>query len=59
MATRLVSDAKEEVYLEVELLNLACLDLVDQIERLEMENTQLKKKANEGKWKTRKTQVIE
>jgi hypothetical protein len=39
---------KEEVCLEVELLNQACLDLVAQIERLERENAELKKKAMEG-----------
>jgi len=35
---------KEEVCLEVELLNQACLDLVAQIERLGKENARLKKR---------------
>jgi hypothetical protein len=39
---------KEEVCLEVELLNQTCLDLVAQIERLEKENARLKKKVMEG-----------
>jgi hypothetical protein len=43
---------KEEVCLEVELLNQACLDLVAQIERLEKENARLKKRAMEGNEKS-------
>ena len=48
MATRSVTDMEDEISPEVELLNLTCLDLVAQIERLEKENARLKKKAMEG-----------
>jgi len=43
MATRSVTDMEDEISPEVELLNLTCLDLVAQIERLEKENARLKK----------------
>lgn len=51
MTTRSAINVKEEVCLEVELLNQACLDLVAQIDRLEREIAQLKKKAMEGNGK--------
>lgn len=51
MNTRSALNMKEEVCLEVELLNQACLDLVAQIERLEKENARLKKKVMEGNGK--------
>lgn len=35
-------NGEEEINPEVELLNLACLDLVGQIEELKKENTRLK-----------------
>lgn len=44
MTTRSAINVKEEVCLEVELLNQACLDLVAQIDRLEREIAQLKKR---------------
>lgn len=43
-----VVNRKEEVCLEVEILNQTCLGLVAQIERLEKENARLKQKAMEG-----------
>ena len=46
-----VTKADEEVFVEVELLNQTCLDLVAQIERLEKENARLKKMATEGNGK--------
>lgn len=46
------TNMKEEVCLEVELLNQACLDLVAQIERLEKENARLKKRVMEGNGKS-------
>jgi hypothetical protein len=48
MATHSVNNMKKEISPEVELLNLACLDLVAQIERLEKENARLRQKAREG-----------
>ena len=47
-----VTKADEEVFVEVELLNQTCLDLVAQIERLEKENARLKKMAMEGNGKS-------
>ena len=58
MATRSVTNMEDEISSEVELLNLTCLDLVAQIERLEKENARLKKKAMEGRRITRKTRII-
>ena len=52
MATRSVTDTEEEVCLEVELLNLACLDLVAQIECHKEENARLKEKAMAGNGKS-------
>ena len=44
MATRAVNHTEEHTgLLEIELLNQACLDLVDQIEELKKENARLKK----------------
>ena len=43
MVKRTVTNMKEDVCLEVELLNQTCLELVAKIERLEKENTWLKK----------------
>ncbi len=45
MGTHSVTEAKETVSPEVELLNQACLDLVAQIEQLKKENAQLQKMA--------------
>lgn len=42
-----VKGNEEDLSLEVELLNQTCLELVAQIERLEKENTQLKKEVAE------------
>jgi hypothetical protein len=42
MDARPVNNIKEEIGLEVELLNQACLDLVAQIEQLKKENARLK-----------------
>jgi hypothetical protein len=47
MNTRIDITREKEIYLEVELLNQACLDLVGQIEQLEKENARLKIKAQE------------
>ena len=44
MVTHSVDTIKEEISPEVELLNLACLDLVAQIEQLKEENARLKKR---------------
>jgi hypothetical protein len=42
-------NVKEEICLEVDLLNRACLDLVGQIEDLKMENDRLKELIKKGK----------
>jgi len=47
-----VTKTDKEVFLEVELLNQTCLDLVAQIERLEKENAWLKKMTMEGNGKS-------
>lgn len=47
MVKRTVTNMKEDVCLEVELLNQTCLELAAKIERLEKENAWLKKKALE------------
>ena len=43
MVAHSVKNVKDEIGLEVELLNQACLDLVAQIEHLKKENARLKK----------------
>jgi len=48
MVMRSDNNRKENIFLEVELLNQACLDLVAQIEELKKENARLRKKAKEG-----------
>jgi hypothetical protein len=48
MVARSVTNMKEEICPELELLNRACLDLVAQIERLEKENVRLRQEAIEG-----------
>jgi len=48
MNTRIDINKEEEMYLEVELLNQACLVLAEQIEQLEKENAQLKIEVQEG-----------
>jgi len=42
-----VINNKENISEEVELLNLTCMELVAQIERLEKENARLKKEATQ------------
>jgi len=58
MTTRSALNMKEEVCLEVELLNQVCLDLVAQIERLEKENARLKKRAMEGNGKPGRPRLL-
>jgi hypothetical protein len=48
MNTHIDINKEEEMYLEVELLNQACLALAEQIEQLEKENAQLKIEVQEG-----------
>lgn len=48
MPTCSANDIEGEICPEVELLNQACLDLVDQIEELKKENTWLKRLIREG-----------
>ena len=54
-----VTKTDEEVFIEVELLNQTCLDLVAQIERLEKENARLKKMATEGNGKSKGLSLLD
>jgi len=49
MAMDLINTVSEEISPEVELLNLTCLDLVVEIEKLKKENTRLKQKVRRRK----------